>query len=861
MQKKFQIVLLTCVVASVAWATRIDQAMAQRAVSNWMQQNGIAQSLFKGATIESVVAYDREANLWVARISPKGYVILAGSDLRKPILAFSQNNYETPEEASPFAARLKASAEATRAAEAVGGDPHAEWTALLSKARAAIEVDGSKIIVEPFVKDIHWNQWQPYNDFSPVWDSDLTQTQSGYQVYRGRTPCGCVATMLAQIMAYWQWPKRIDEVRTYEHPYYPDNVTETSFPVRFDGHNPIDWKAMAPEYDWYKNGYDLRGKVDESVRFPIARLILFADNLAKMSFKESGSGANTENACGNAGEWYSNVTATKLATDCSTAVQLIKADLKAKRPVMITIPGHAIFSHGWAEDSYGYYIYHNYGWGGDNDGWYHLTGNDDSADNVEYAYTGFSPRKMVQVDPLPKTVGNSVTLSWYLPNCYANEVTGFKVQKLSAGNADNWNVCSSTLSFDPCYESTHYFSSAGEVTANSKLTLSLEHRWTYDVSVEVQANFDNGEYQTLISESLLRQYSSFATFSKEIDLGQYAGKTVQFRLKIIRSSTTGYWNKSTRSISINEIKVTNAKKFVGEAVINCSADARTTSVTGLTAEKKYAFVVTPVFAGGTQGDASKCFFARAVDQQEIEPLPEIISVEGMSESLQVAEGFYRENALGGNVLLVKCSKSTTLLKARPSHLALMRDEDVKVRSFGNGEFAVEFTVDSGKVPNRSRMILTLEAQNANGTSVYKDLSLRFDAAEAQPENYAMKEVVDTSLFGASSPVSLPAAWFVKWGLAKTSGAVDYALLAAADADGDGFSNLAEYVCGTNPTNGTDKLSCTIEIVDGVPKIYWSPKSVTPGFRTVLKGTESLENPNWQPKSDSHRFFKIVVEKD
>ena len=105
------------------------------------------------------------------------------------------------------------------------------------------------------------------------------------------------------------------------------------------------------------------------------------------------------------------------------------------------------------------------------------------------------------------------------------------------------------------------------------------------------------------------------------------------------------------------------------------------------------------------------------------PSPRIVSVTGR-DGMEIDEGFYREIVIGEDVLTVACSETVTALRAYPSHLSLMNDEDVSVTAEGPGTFRVK--MDSSRVPRRSRMILTLAATDANGTTTYKDLSLRFD---------------------------------------------------------------------------------------------------------------------------------------
>lgn len=68
------------------------------------------------------------------------------------------------------------------------------------KGRKKIELDHS---VYPLVTTM-WNQCRPFNDMCPVAPAEFDPTL----YYGGRACTGCVATATAQIMNYWQWPKR-----------------------------------------------------------------------------------------------------------------------------------------------------------------------------------------------------------------------------------------------------------------------------------------------------------------------------------------------------------------------------------------------------------------------------------------------------------------------------------------------------------------------------------------------------------------------------------------------------------------------------------------------------------------------------
>ncbi|MBE6382485.1 MAG: hypothetical protein E7049_05680 [Lentisphaerae bacterium] len=235
--------------------------------------------------------------------------------------------------------------------------------------------------------------------------------------------------------------------------------------------------------------------------------------------------------------------------------------------------------------------------------------------------------------------------------------------------------------------------------------------------------------------------------------------------------------------------------------------------------------------------------------------PEILSVSA------VAEGFYGECGTNASVFAVNCSAAVDTLEARPSHLSLVRDEDVVVEKTGSGKFRVAVTpsgVNEGNL--RSRMILTLVATDTNGTKSYKDLSLRFSEVEQ-----SISEVVVSAQTsdGEQYSVSIPYSWIEEKGLVSPGcEASAYEVSVSSDTDGDGFPNWAEYVCGTSPTDPADKLTASIVLESGQPVITYSPSCIAPGFKAVIKGTPDLASPTWQVVTETRtspfRFFRVEI---
>ncbi len=642
--------ILCVAAASAALSATVDEDAVRAAAEAFVSRDAVGSAVLRGTTVKS--ARERDG-LWVVSLAPAGHVILSGSDLADPIVGFSKNDFAEPVPDSPAYTMLQCSSDACRAKESAGGERNAKWKRLLEKdvpriASPSIE-NPATIVVEPFLKS-HYNQWQPYNDYTPVYDSSL---DSG--VYRGRCPCGCVATATAQGFRYFRWPARIDRVETFNHSFTDTNQTVKTFPLRFEGHVPIDWNSLAYEYVdstrvcvtnfypggyswWWESNYDLRGGVAEAVRYPIARLIMFADVLARMSFKSSGSGASYNTVAGNAIEWYTqgrNIDATT-ATDFSQVL----SDLRAGVPLQVSIPGHAVVAHGWASDGDSTYLYLNYGWGGSDDGYYNLDPSQNGSP-IEDIRVGHYPRARPQIDPLPKVSGTSLSLGWHFPDFYTNKLSGFTVVVSRTATEtsqflDDFSSSSGTSTGDSIYvgeDSSGYdgkllfttaryagsytFSRSLTLTSASVLTFKLLSYYTLGAVYEVQARFDGGEWETICTPGIVSTGNS-GWSTERVYLGDRGGKTAQFRIRNSRSGGSFY---SSGKILVDDFRVTEV--LMPEDPSSHSFDGKTRSVrvSSLAPGATYSFTVVPQISGAlVEGEPSETITASIAGERRT-PIP------------------------------------------------------------------------------------------------------------------------------------------------------------------------------------------------------------------------------------------------
>ena len=154
------------------------------------------------------------------------------------------------------------------------------------------------------------------------------------------------------------------------------------------------------------------------------------------------------------------------------------------------------------------------------------------------------------------------------------------------------------------------------------------------------------------------------------------------------------------------------------------------------------------------------------------PFPRIDSVKG-HDNMEIDEGLYREIEVGEDTLRVSCSATVENLRAYPSHLSLMDDDDVMVEKIATGEFLVR--MNTARVIRRSRMILTLAATDANGTTAYRDVSLRFDDSKSIAQSDRWRKIA--SLPESGKPV---AAYTFDNYDTSNSGTCDFGLYVSSD---------------------------------------------------------------------------------
>ncbi len=286
----------------------------------------------------------------------KGFTIVSGDDRLPEIVGYSsQGSYDENNLPEGFVSFMKAYQNLynkVNLGDAEALKNLAEIKAWRNKKNASA---ASTSAVAPLLGNIEWDQTSPYNNMCPRYDS----------VHVAAT--GCVATAMAQVMAYYKYPKQLKaDIPGYVNRW---NGIPMEIPTITREEGIYDWDNMLPKYNKEANATQLQ-------KDAVAKLMYHCGAAVKMDYGP---------------ESAASVSATKLAKyfgydadlmmDLNRStftldkwMQIIDTELAAGRPVLYSGQasdgGHQFICDG--KDGEG--LYHiNWGWSGSQNGYFDLS--------------------------------------------------------------------------------------------------------------------------------------------------------------------------------------------------------------------------------------------------------------------------------------------------------------------------------------------------------------------------------------------------------------------------------------------------------------------------------------------------------
>ena len=356
--KKILLILSFIIACQALIAKEITREEAMQKASRFLNDLGKKKQKIQSSACQLVyTSKSAKANLFYVfnRGQNDGFIVVSGDDRANEILAYADsgyfNEYTVPENMKWLLNEYKR-----------------EIQFLIESGIDEIPVVKSPDLtksVSPLLKNIAWDQGDPYNRFCPMYSAE------------GRSVTGCVATAMAQIMYYHRWPVQGTGSFSY---IWKQKLLSADF-----GNTIYEWSKMTPEYN--------EDSSPESID-AVATLMSHCGISLSMSYGSS-SAAMTAYVPIRLREFFKYDIGSKYIERDFYSIDewnsIIRNELDNERPVLYSgrtkTSGHAFILDGYNKDGY---FHVNWGWGGSSNGYFLTTALTPGAQGIGGSTGGFN---------------------------------------------------------------------------------------------------------------------------------------------------------------------------------------------------------------------------------------------------------------------------------------------------------------------------------------------------------------------------------------------------------------------------------------------------------------------------------------
>ena len=323
------------------------------------------------------------------------YVIVSGDDRMKPVLGYSDNGSfiteNLPVNILSWLEYYNAAYENIKNGKKVFAEPKL----LIRKSFPAS--------ISPLLGEINWNQDAPYNNACPM-------------IQGQRSVTGCVATAMAMILKYYEYP-----AKGTGHYSYTSNGVQYSFDY---GNTTLDWNNMLPQYS---------GTYTTEQADAVAQLMYACGVSVEMEYSPSSSGAYSFKVGQALIDYFGyDENLGYIYREYFTSeewMNLIKKEISEGRPVLYNGASKDV-GHEFVFDGYDTQdmVHVNWGWGGANNGYFEVASLDPSSPGIGGGTNiggGFIYQQGMITGFQPPVTTSSYTSHFYLSKLEVskNEVT------------------------------------------------------------------------------------------------------------------------------------------------------------------------------------------------------------------------------------------------------------------------------------------------------------------------------------------------------------------------------------------------------------------------------------------------------
>lgn len=471
----------------------------------------------------------------------RGFVIVSGDDKLTPVIGYSENGDagEMPEALSLWLQEYSNYVDEVRAGTA---EP------------IIVPTKATGTNIAPMLKT-SWDQGSPYNNYCP-------------EVNNQKTPTGCTATAMAQIMKFHEWPQKGTKKITWYNNVtgYPETIDLTK--------STYDWSNMLPHY---RNGYT---QVQADA---VAKLMIDVGKAIESNYALSGTGSSDVKAS------YALVNYFDYSPDLFIArrheyshdefITIIRNNLNAKQPILWCgygqsySSGHAFVCDGIDENDM---LHIDWGWNGAYNGYFNIGvmapggsgigGGEDRYNVGQVIIANIKPRKSGESNKN----GEPTLYDYEVINPTTNTVVEEYTAKFSSGTATlkilasflNWSHSNIEMYFGYNISSTD-----GTYSKNFMSTdPSDKEILKYDESIGYYMGININNTNTSSSNYLKKGTYTVKIYYQDINGKPKAMKGENNSLTLVVGSSSATLSKTKPQLALTGFQTINAPEYQNDGM-------------------------------------------------------------------------------------------------------------------------------------------------------------------------------------------------------------------------------------------------------------------------------------------------------
>ena len=398
-------------------ANPVDVAYAQALGGKFVDANFEASHRNLDLTLAYTAFTDRnESCFYVFNVGNEGFIIISADDFYRPVIGYSENGAfdvnDVPPALQDYLNGIAESRSINKVTNAAAPDVAADWN-MLAKTGRLVSRNGGRGV--DYLVQTQWDQSYPYNYFCPE-DPD----GSGGHAY-----VGCLATSMAQLVAFWKYPEHGNGSHCYYHEDY--------------GTICADFENTYYDWDHIANKINANSPIEEIEA--VALISFHCGVTIDMGYGPDGSGGASGPIPGAMHNYfsYSDACVQYRRDDFETETwkDMVREQFDMGWPMYYG--GCDDGCHAFICDGYDDYdMFHfNLGWSGSSDGWYLI--DDAPYTNPADAMFNFVPQVVYDATPSAPTsltvtplsdVSFDATVTWTNPTTYLDGSSLTDIEKI-----------------------------------------------------------------------------------------------------------------------------------------------------------------------------------------------------------------------------------------------------------------------------------------------------------------------------------------------------------------------------------------------------------------------------------------------